>query len=170
MNKVYLIGLPASGKTTTAKWLADKLGWKCLDLDEMIESESGLSIPEYFALHGESKFREAESAILKNTKSLSQFVISCGGGTAAYFNNMDWMCSHGMTIYLNTDLSIILSRIEKNLAVRPMFSGLSGDQIKEKLLSILEERAIFYSKSKIIWNKSVPTDMLHFAVNQLVAN
>lgn len=170
MNKVYLIGLPASGKTTTAKWLAEKLGWKCLDLDELIESETGLSVPEYFAVHGESKFREVESTILKNTKSLSQFVISCGGGTAAYFNNMDWMCSHGMTIYLNTDLSIILARIEKNLAVRPMFSGLSGDEIKQKLIAILEERAIFYSKSKIIWNKSVPTDMLHFAVNQLVAN
>lgn len=168
MNKVYLIGLPASGKTTTAKWLADKLGWKCLDLDEMIESETGLSIPEYFALHGESKFREVESSILKNTKSLNHFVISCGGGTAAYFNNMDWMCSHGMTIYLNTDLSIILSRIEKNLAVRPMFSGLSAEEIKQKLISILEERAIFYSKSKIIWNKSVPNEMLHFTVNQLV--
>ena len=107
------------------------MGWKSLDLDELIESETGLTIPEYFAANGESKFREVESGILKNTKSLSQYVISCGGGTAAFYNNMDWMCSHGMTIYLNTDLSIILSRIENNLAVRPMFSGLSGEEIKQ---------------------------------------
>ena len=95
-------------------------------------------------------------------------MISCGGGTAAHFNNMDWMCSNGMTIYLNTELSVIISRIQKNADVRPMFSGLSVEQIRLKLLEVLEERAIFYSKSKIIWNKSTPTEMLHFAVNQLV--
>ena len=50
-----------------------------------------------------------------------------------------------------------------------MFSGLSVEQIRLRLLEVLEERAIFYSKSKIIWNKSTPTEMLHFAVNQLVA-
>jgi shikimate kinase len=169
MNKVYLIGLPASGKTTTAKWLAEKLGWECLDLDDLISQETSLTIPQYFEQFGESKFRELESSLLKNTKKLSHVVISCGGGTAAYFNNMDWMCANGMTIYLNTDLTTILSRIEKNIAQRPMFLGLSADEIKEKLLTILEERAIFYSKSKIIWNKAVPTDMLHFAVNQFIA-
>ncbi len=169
MNKVYLIGLPASGKTTTAKWLAEKLGWTSLDLDDLISQESGLSITQYFEQFGESKFREIESALLKNTKKLTHVVISCGGGTAAYYNNMDWMCANGMTIYLNTDLTTILSRIEKNIAQRPMFLGLSADEIKEKLLTILEERAIFYSKSKIIWNKAVPTDMLHFAVNQFIA-
>ena len=51
-----------------------------------------------------------------------------------------------------------------------MFSGLSVEQIRLRLLEVLEEREIFYSKSKIIWNKEVPTDMLHYAVNQLVAN
>lgn len=169
MNKVYLIGLPASGKTTTAKWLAEKLGWSSLDLDELIEKETGFSVLQYFEKFGEEKFREIESLTLKNTKSLSHVVVSCGGGTAAYFNNMDWMCSHGMTIYLNTDLTTILARIEKNITQRPMFLGLSAEEIKQKLLTILEERAIFYSKSKIVWNKAVPNDMLHFAVNQLIA-
>jgi len=170
MNKVYLIGLPASGKTTTAKWLAEKLGWSSLDLDDLIENETGLSVPQYFEKFGESKFREIESAILKNTKKLSRVVVSCGGGTAAYCNNMDWMCANGMTIYLNTDLTTILARIEKNITQRPMFFGLSAEEIKQKLLTILEERAIFYSKSKIIWNKAIPNDMLHFAVNQLIAS
>jgi shikimate kinase len=169
MNKVYLIGLPASGKTTTAKWLAEKMGWNNLDLDNVLENETGMTVAQYFSQYGEDKFRELESTILKNTKNLKHFVISCGGGTAAHYNNMDWMCANGMTIYLNTDLSVIVSRIQKNADVRPMFSGLSVDQIRLKLLEVLEERAIFYSKSKIIWNNATPTEMLHFAVNQLVA-
>lgn len=53
MNKLYLVGLPASGKTTTAKWLANKLGWTFVDLDEMIESEMGLSVSGIFETHGE---------------------------------------------------------------------------------------------------------------------
>ena len=168
MNKVYLIGLPASGKTTTAKWLAEKMGWQNLDLDDVLEKESGMSIAQYFLQFGEAKFREMESKLLKNTKDLKQTIVSCGGGTAAHFNNMEWMCANGMTIYLNTDLNVIVSRIQKNSAVRPMFSGLSVEEIRLKLLEILEERAIFYSKSKIIWNKSTPNEMLHFAVNQMV--
>ena len=118
MNKVYLIGLPASGKTTTAKWLAEKMGWNNLDLDDVLENETGITVAQYFSEYGEDKFRELESTILKNTRNLKQFVISCGGGTAAHLNNMDWMCSNGMTIYLNTDLSVIISRIQKNLDVK----------------------------------------------------
>lgn len=48
MNKVYLIGLPASGKTTTAKWLAEKMGWNNLDLDDVLENETGMTVSQYF--------------------------------------------------------------------------------------------------------------------------
>lgn len=169
-KRVYLIGLPAAGKTTTAKWLADKMGWNCVDLDQLIEEKLGKTIIELFQTEGEEYFRTVEAEVLRTSKNFSETIISCGGGTAAFHSNMDWMISHGMTIYLNTDLNVISSRIEENLSVRPMFSGLSTIEIKEKLTQILEDRAIFYGKSKIVWNKSTPTDMLHFAVSQLVAN
>ena len=170
MNKVYLIGLPASGKTTTAKWLAEKMGWTAVDLDELIEIDQGNSISGIFDQLGEDEFRKIEAKVLRDTKKLNFTVISCGGGTAAFHNNMDWMISNGMTIYLNTDLNTILSRIQKNNAVRPLFSGLSEAEIQEKLSVFLQERGVYYSKSKLVWNKEVPTEMLHFAVNQLIAS
>ena len=102
MNKLYLVGLPASGKTTTAKWLSQKMEWTFLDLDEYIESKMGLSVREIFTTLGEDSFREIEAKCLRETASLRDVVVGCGGGTAAFHGNMDWMKSHGLTLYLNT--------------------------------------------------------------------
>ena len=72
MNRLYLVGLPASGKTTTAKWLADKLGWAFVDLDERIESQMGMTISEIFEAHGEDGFREMEAKFLRDTQDMTQ--------------------------------------------------------------------------------------------------
>ncbi len=170
MNKVFLIGLPASGKTTTGKWLADKLGWDFLDLDQVIIKSSGKSIFEIFETQGEQAFREMEADCLRKTKELNKVIIACGGGTAAHFSNMEWMISNGMTVFLNPELTILSQRLADNSAERPYFAHLNTKEIEAKLLKLLEERQIFYSKSKIVWNKSMPTDTLYYAVNQLVEN
>lgn len=168
MNKVYLVGMPASGKSTTARWLARKLGWEWMDLDDVIEQNLGMNVNLAFEALGEDKFREAEQVALLNTKNLSQIVVSCGGGTAVYFNNMDWMKSNGLTLYLNTEIGILADRISSQPLQRPYFKGLSGEEILNKLLEMQEYRANFYSEAKIIWNKPEPTDFLYMAVNQFV--
>ncbi len=166
MNKVFLIGLPASGKTTTGKWLASKLGWDFLDLDHEFERKYQMSISNFFDQFGEDEFRIREAEILKETKSLNQIVIACGGGTVVFGNNMDWMISNGITVFLNPQLEEILSRIVANNQNRPHFNGLGKRKILEKLKNMAETRNNFYSLSKIIWNKPVPSELLYVAVNQ----
>jgi shikimate kinase len=168
MNKVFLIGLPASGKTTTGKWLADKMGWDFLDLDQVIVQETGKSIFDIFEKEGEDAFRDIEADCLRKTKDLTRMVIACGGGTASYLSNMDWMISNGMTVFLNPEIRVISQRLEQDSDERPLFARLKSTEIERKLLNLLEERAIFYSKSKIVWNKSQPNDILYFAVSQLI--
>ncbi len=170
MNKVFLIGLPASGKTTTGKWLAQKMGWDFLDLDQFIVQNTGKSIFEIFETQGEEAFREIEADYLRKTKDKTKVVIACGGGTASYLSNMDWMISNGMTVFLNPEIRVISQRLEQNSEERPLFARLKSTEIERKLLNLLEERAVYYSKSKIVWNKSQPSDVLYFAVNQLIAN
>jgi shikimate kinase len=166
MNKVFLIGLPASGKTTTGKWLASKLGWDFLDLDHEFERKYQISISDFFAQFGEEEFRKRESEILKETKTLDLIVIACGGGTVTFGNNMDWMLSNGITIFLNPQLDEISLRIFANKQNRPHFKGLGKRKILEKLKEMAENRNDFYSLSKIIWNKPMPNDLLYVAVNQ----
>ncbi len=168
MNKVYLVGMPASGKSTTARWLARKLDWDWLDLDSAIESKLGMNVAMAFELLGEEEFRKTEQQVLMETKELSQVVISCGGGTAVFFNNMSWMKNNGLTLYLNPEIGILADRIATQPLQRPYFSGLSGNEILNKLLEMQENRANFYSEAKIIWNKPEPTDFLYMAVNQFV--
>jgi shikimate kinase len=168
MDKVFLVGLPASGKTTIGRWLAQKMNWRFLDIDECIVTQSGYSIWDYFREFGEADFRNKETEILRNTSKEKQLVVACGGGTAAHSDNMNWMTSQGITVFLNPDLGTIQTRIHANPQVRPMFQGNNLVEIREKLQEILTERVEFYHKSKIIWNKPMANDFLQMAINQLV--
>jgi shikimate kinase len=161
--------MPAAGKTTTAKWLAQKLGWSYLDLDAQIESKMGMRIAEIFSVLGEEKFREIEASTLRETASMSNLVVGCGGGTAAFHHNMDWMKSQGLTVFLNTSFDVLVQRIAETESERPLFMGCDKREILQKLTEIAEKRNIYYGSAKIIWNKSEPTDFLYKAVNQLVS-
>jgi shikimate kinase len=83
---------------------------------------------------------------------------------------MDWVLNQGLTVYLNPEISELSLRIAGNSTQRPMFKGLHGEEITDKLMYLLEERAKFYHQSKIIWNKSTPNDFLYNAINQLVSS
>jgi shikimate kinase len=170
MDKVFLVGLPASGKTTIGKWLSQKMNWAFLDLDECITDEFQISVRDFFDQFGEAAFREKETEILRSTETMTQVIIACGGGTAAHSDNMKWMQERGITVFLNIDLGTIQTRIHANPHERPLFEGKNLVEIREKLQEMLTNRGDFYHKSKIIWNKSIPNDYLHLAVNQMVIN
>lgn len=168
MNKVYIVGLPASGKTTIGRWLSEKMNWSFLDIDEKIVQDQGMSIFDYFKIHGEESFRLLETKILRETETLSHYVIACGGGTASHSDNMMWISAQGLTLFLNPDLGTIQTRIVENPNHSPIFEDKSITQIREMLHELLEKRGSDYHKSKIIWNKSKPEKTLHIAINQLV--
>jgi shikimate kinase len=151
-NKVYIIGFMGSGKTTTGIKLARLLGWPFTDLDRSIEEHTGLTIPEIFDRHGETFFREVESKVLKSLPSLTQGIISTGGGTPCYGDNMDYMLKTGLTIYLKLTPYQLKSRLSGTNGVRPLIKDL-GD---EGLLNFIEEklaiREKWYNKAELNFN------------------
>src|SRR5664279_2631025 len=94
---VYIIGFMGSGKSTAGKKLASLLGWSFIDFDKRIEEHTGKPISEIFSQHGENYFRNLETEILKNLKAETDTVISTGGGTPCYGDNMDYMLETGLT-------------------------------------------------------------------------
>ncbi|MDA0685273.1 MAG: shikimate kinase [Bacteroidetes bacterium] len=169
MNKIFLVGLPAAGKSTVAVWLAERLGWTFVDLDHAIMEHTGSSVPQLFMEKGEAEFREIEAQVLREVSSQNNIVLGCGGGTAAFHDNMSYMTSRGLTVYLNTERTLLVDRIAESRHERPMFLGLDREQIQEKLTDILESRGVYYSQAKLVWNRSEPNEKLYFAVNQLVS-
>ena len=87
----------------------------------------------------------------------------------SFHGNMDWMKIHGLTLFLNTYLEVLVSRIATDMGKRPMFSGKNETEILNNLSQIAENRGIYYSSAKIVWNRSEPSEILYRAVNQLIA-
>ena len=151
-NKVYIIGFMGSGKTTTGMNLAGLLRWPFIDLDRSIEEHTGLTIPEIFTRHGETWFREVEAEVLRSLGSLTNGVISTGGGTPCYGDNMDYMLETGLTLYLKLTPGQLKSRLSKTNGRRPLIKDL-GD---EDLLSFIKEklaiREKWYNRAELNFN------------------
>lgn len=147
--------MPASGKSTYGKKLARRLKMKFYDLDKIIEKGEGKSINSIFEELGEKNFRELERFYLMGLKSKKKSIISTGGGTPAFFDNMEWMNKHGITIYLDVEIEELIIRNTRNKAFRPLFANYSDEEIKEKMYNLLETREPFYLLSSLIHKDSV---------------
>jgi shikimate kinase len=139
--------MPGSGKSTWGKKLAASLKYHFVDLDELIEQFEKSSISEIFNNKGEEYFRELEYNCLTETLKLSNVVISTGGGTPCFYNNMELMNQYGITFYLNTNIGIVKDRILKGKKQRPLFLGLNEEQIQKKIENILSIREPFYNNA-----------------------
>ena len=135
------------GKTTLGKQLAKQLLYSFIDLDNEIEKQAGISIPQIFEQFGEVYFRELEHKILLQTIERNDIVISTGGGAACYYNNMQWMNEHGKTIYLKANTAFILSRVTPNLTKRPLLKGKSPAELDAFVSELLYQRQSFYEQA-----------------------
>lgn len=148
-NLVFLIGYMGSGKTTLAKKLAGRLGIRFMDLDQLITAATGQSIPEYFEQHGEEAFRMLERNILRSLDTSEPTVVSVGGGTPCFHDNMQWMMEHGQTIYLQISSRALWSRLaQSDIRKRPVLQGLQGEELFRFIDSKLNERAPFYMQAE----------------------
>lgn len=128
--KIYIIGMPGSGKTTVSKMLSDKLGYHYHDLDAQIEKKSLMFIDEIFRQQGETAFRMLETKVLSETKDLKETIVSCGGGIVTVKDNKKHM-KDGYVIYLDTDLNLIKKRIKEDQS-RPLLKTNTIEQIYNK--------------------------------------
>lgn len=146
---IYLIGFMGSGKTTIGKELASKLGYSFFDIDQEIEEHFHLKVAEIFEKHGELAFREAERDWISKSRLLGDSVISTGGGSPCFYNNMEMMNQLGITIYLKTDSKTLTNRLKGSRNNRPLIKEKTDFELFEYVNAKLIERQLFYEKSKL---------------------
>lgn len=147
---IYLVGFMGSGKSTLGRRLAARAGWTFMDLDTMIEQEEGMTVPRIFKEKGEAYFRELESKVLRDTEGMKDVVIACGGGTPCHGDNMDFMNSAGLSIYLKLTAKALFERLHNAKVTRPLLEGMSADEMKVYIEQKLEEREKWYLRSKMV--------------------
>lgn len=144
---IFLIGFMGSGKTHWGKIWAKKYQLEFYDLDEIIEKESGHTVAHIFEKEGENRFRELEHKYLRQFEKKRNFLLSCGGGTPCFDENMDWMLAHGLVIYLKAASPYILKRVMEEKEKRPLLKKLNQSELLFFIQHKLEEREPFYRRA-----------------------
>lgn len=163
MKRIILIGYMGAGKTTIGRTLARELGLEFYDLDWYVENRFRLRIPEIFAQRGEEGFREIERKMLHEVAEFEDIVLSCGGGTPCFFDNIDFMNARGETIYLKASPEVLQTHLRMGKSKRPLIDGKSPDELEAYIRESLAQREPFYTQAKHI----VPIDVLTTKENVL---
>lgn len=119
--KIYLVGFMGAGKTTVGRELAARIGAPFFDIDELIESAEKMSVKDVFAQRGEPYFRKREKDVLRSTRHLESAIVAAGGGTFTFDENIQFIQSEGLSVYLSASYSLLRSRIGEKAAERPLF-------------------------------------------------
>jgi shikimate kinase len=124
LRRIVLTGFMGSGKTTLGRLIAARLGWTFLDLDHYIESRTGLSVPDIFALHGEPHFRRLESTALASALGKPSTVIALGGGTPEILTNRLLLeqTPATATIFLDAPFPVLFDRCVLQGISRPVLA------------------------------------------------
>lgn len=150
--QIVLLGYMGSGKTTIGKLLAKELKIKFLDLDSYIEEAEGISVQTIFSEKGEIYFRKTEAASLTEILSIEDnFVLSIGGGTPCYANNMQTiseMTENG--IYLKVGIDELVSRLSNEKSERPLITNIPNEEMHEFIGKHLFERSFYYNQAKVV--------------------
>lgn len=140
MKSIILIGFMGSGKTTVGKILSEFSGMPFVDTDELIEEKYKMSVSEIFEKFGEDEFRKREEETFKELVEKDEgYIIATGGGLPIFLKDKS-LLNKGFTVYLETDIKTIFSRLE-NDTTRPLLS--KGNKAK-KIAELLEVRGPIY--------------------------
>ena len=136
-----------SGKTTVGKQLAEALGWQFVDLDAFIENRYRMNISDIFAKQGESAFREIERNALREVALFEDVVISTGGGSPCFFDNMEVMKNAGKTVYLNVSVDELANRLKTGKTKRPLVRNKNQEELKTFIAENLTKREPYYQQA-----------------------
>ncbi|GLR16493.1 shikimate kinase [Portibacter lacus] len=168
-KKIYLLGFMGSGKSTLGRELAKQLNFSFNDLDDMIEEYCQCTIADLFTNLGEDHFRLIETKILKHTQNLEHAVISLGGGTPCFNDNMDFVNQNGKSIYLQIKPEVLVERLINEKAKRPLISQAQNKIDLEKLISTkLSARSQFYEEAHHIVDGNASIDKIIEEINSLI--
>lgn len=152
--KFFLIGFMGSGKTHWGSLLAEEFHLPFFDLDKVISDSEQKTISEIFAEKGEEYFRYSEKEALEQlVEKNEKFIISCGGGTPCFFNNIQFMKRKGKVVWLNTNVDILVTRLLKEKNSRPLIRDIPEDELKSYILKKILSRKIYYEQANISVNE-----------------
>lgn len=151
MKPVFLIGYMGCGKTTLGEALARQMRLRFIDLDELIEARMGLSVVEIFDEMGENRFRELEMAALQKVATMTDVIVSCGGGTPCHGGNMALMNTSGITVWLTTSPERITARLllPEQKCKRPKINTLLPEKVLQLVQTELQARAPHYAQAQL---------------------
>jgi shikimate kinase len=156
--RLFLIGFMASGKSFWGQKLAKALNLQYLDLDKEIEKFTDSTIPEIFKNNGESEFRKIESFLLdEGIRKHEKYVMACGGGVMQSEKNRRLIKGAGISVYVDTDIDIIIHRLLQDAGNRPLLVNLSQDALRKKVESMMKERRSVYETADIIFKSELET-------------
>ncbi|NML23192.1 shikimate kinase [Pseudoflavitalea sp. G-6-1-2] len=161
--RIFLIGFMGAGKTHWGKQVANRMGLPFFDLDELIVAHENKSIADIFATHGEEYFRLLEKQLLEElVEREDSMIISCGGGTPCFFNNIDFMKRYGIVVWLNTHVEVILQRLLKERVHRPLLKDIKDEDLRNHIVRKLNERRMYYEQADVIIDKEDSISMNDF--------
>lgn len=133
-----------AGKTTVGKELAKELGVTFYDLDWYIENRMRKKVPEIFEERGEEGFRVIERNMLHEVAEFEDVVISCGGGTPCFFDNMEYINQQGDVFYLKATPEVLIRHLKMGKGVRPLLQGKNDEELKTFITEQLQKREEYY--------------------------
>lgn len=142
-----------SGKSHISKLLSQKINYELIDLDHEIISKHQMKISEIFESKGEIFFRKEEKLILDGLlSSKKEAILSLGGGTPVYYDNMKSINMHSTSIFLQASVSVLAERLSRQKSKRPLIARLTDEELPEFIAKHLFERNVYYSQAQYIVN------------------
>ena len=151
MTRIFLIGYMGAGKTTLGKAFSRELGLTFIDLDWYIEERFHKTVQQLFSERGEQGFRELEQKMLHEVAEFEDVVISAGGGTPCFFDNMDYMNACGDTVFLQVEPEVLFRRLKVAKQQRPLLANKSDEELMNFICEALQKRHPFYSQAKFLF-------------------
>lgn len=155
MTRIIIIGYMGAGKTTVGKALARELGLTFYDLDWYIEGRMRKTVPQIFAEKGEEGFRKIENAMLHEVAEFEDIVLSCGGGTPCFFDNMEYLNRQGDTVYLKATPDVLYKHLKMGKTERPLLKNKKKEEMYRFIEEQLVQREPYYIKAKNVIDVSL---------------
>ncbi len=151
MSQIFLLGFMGCGKSFFAERLAEEFNVELIDMDSRIEKREKSSVSDIFEKKGEAHFRKLERFFLESfeKESKKNKIISCGGGTPCFSDNIEFINKIGVSVYIKTPIDTLFERLILQRETRPLIKNLKDEELKTFITEKLKEREKFYDRSTI---------------------